>query len=167
MSPSLAFTRISREYFDMHGLNPTQGSVLPDTSFTHFLLPGNNLDKHWHFYRIEIIRWDGAADQAGTLGNPERLDEVLGPSGGRKQPLRACGEFGDGDLPLRCGNDSGIPRTCAYGYRPIKGRLARVDITMDFGRIDGFSAPDLNTWPSTPHFVVGHQLPRGFLRNTV
>jgi DNA polymerase gamma 1 len=49
-APEPAFIRISREHLKMHGLDPSQGSVLPDTSFTLPRLQGDNLDEH--FYRI-------------------------------------------------------------------------------------------------------------------
>ena len=139
---SLAILWISHEHLDMHGLDPTRVLFYPihpsHTSFSRVTAS---------IYQIERIRWDGAAAQARMSENPERLDEVLVPSGGRKQPLRACGEFGDGGLLLRCGNDASIAPICAYGYHPIKGRFAHVDIMMAFGRIDRFLTPDLNTWP--------------------
>ncbi|KAG5732740.1 hypothetical protein E4T56_gene16724 [Termitomyces sp. T112] len=48
--PDPSFVRIAREHLEMHGLDPTQGSILPDTSFTLPPLQGSNLLEH--FYRI-------------------------------------------------------------------------------------------------------------------
>ncbi|KAF8893833.1 DNA polymerase family A-domain-containing protein [Infundibulicybe gibba] len=48
--PQKTFVQISQEHLEMHGLDPTQGSVLPDTSFDLPPLQGSNLLEH--FYRI-------------------------------------------------------------------------------------------------------------------
>lgn len=48
--PKEAFVRIAREHLKMHGLDPNQGSVLPDIGFTLPTLQGRTLDEH--FYRI-------------------------------------------------------------------------------------------------------------------
>ncbi|KAF9233803.1 DNA polymerase family A-domain-containing protein [Melanogaster broomeanus] len=42
------FVQIARDHLQMHGLDPKQGSVLPDTSFTLPSLQGSNLDEHFH-----------------------------------------------------------------------------------------------------------------------
>ncbi|GLB35454.1 putative DNA polymerase A domain [Lyophyllum shimeji] len=49
-TPDSSFVHIAREHLEMHGLDPTQGSVLPDTGFTLPQLQGSNLTEH--FYRI-------------------------------------------------------------------------------------------------------------------
>ncbi|KAG6918026.1 hypothetical protein DXG01_016878 [Tephrocybe rancida] len=49
-APHPSFVHIAREHLEMHGLDPTQGSVLPDTAFTLPPLQGSNLLEH--FYRI-------------------------------------------------------------------------------------------------------------------
>ncbi|KAG5651095.1 hypothetical protein H0H81_009871 [Sphagnurus paluster] len=49
-TPDPAFVNIAREHLQMHGLDPTQGSVLPDTGFILPQLQGTNLLEH--FYRI-------------------------------------------------------------------------------------------------------------------
>jgi len=70
----------------MHGLDRTQGSVLPDTGFTLPPLQGHTIDEH--FYRIgerAAQPWlDFARDLAYvelppalTIGNPVWLDKVL------------------------------------------------------------------------------------------
>jgi DNA polymerase gamma 1 len=48
--PEPAFVQIARDHLHMHGLDPKQGSVLPDTGFTLPPLQGANVDEH--FYRI-------------------------------------------------------------------------------------------------------------------
>lgn len=49
-TPDPSFVHIAQEHLEMHGLDPTQGSVLPDTGFTLPELQGSNLLEH--FYRI-------------------------------------------------------------------------------------------------------------------
>ena len=49
-APDKAFVQISKEHLEMHDLDPSQGSVLPDTGFTLPPLQGSTLDEH--FYRI-------------------------------------------------------------------------------------------------------------------
>ncbi|KAF9218678.1 hypothetical protein BS17DRAFT_741842 [Gyrodon lividus] len=47
-TPEPAFVQISRDHLQMHGLDPKQGSVLPDTGFTLPPLQGSDLDEHFH-----------------------------------------------------------------------------------------------------------------------
>ncbi|KAF8638686.1 hypothetical protein AX17_002008 [Amanita inopinata Kibby_2008] len=47
-SPPNSYVQISREHLSMHGLDPTQASVLPSTSFTLPPLQGNSLGEHFH-----------------------------------------------------------------------------------------------------------------------
>ncbi|KIJ11720.1 hypothetical protein PAXINDRAFT_181805 [Paxillus involutus ATCC 200175] len=47
-APEPAFVQISRDHLQMHGLDPKQGSVLPDTGFTLPRLQGSDLDEHFH-----------------------------------------------------------------------------------------------------------------------
>ncbi|KIJ59991.1 hypothetical protein HYDPIDRAFT_43688 [Hydnomerulius pinastri MD-312] len=51
-APEPAFVQIAQEHLQMHGLDPKQGSVLPDTGFTLPPLQGSNLDEH--FYAIGV-----------------------------------------------------------------------------------------------------------------
>ncbi|KAF7800115.1 hypothetical protein EIP86_011360 [Pleurotus ostreatoroseus] len=46
--PPQPYVRIARQHLEMHGLDPVQGSVLPDIGFTLPPLQGNNLDEHFH-----------------------------------------------------------------------------------------------------------------------
>ncbi|KAF8431092.1 DNA polymerase family A-domain-containing protein [Boletus edulis BED1] len=48
--PEPAFVQIARDHLHMHGLDPKQGSVLPDTGFTLPPLQGADIDQH--FYHI-------------------------------------------------------------------------------------------------------------------
>ncbi|KAH7908894.1 DNA polymerase family A-domain-containing protein [Hygrophoropsis aurantiaca] len=47
-APKPAYVRIAQEHLQMHGLDPKQGSVLPDTGFTLPPLLGQNIDEHFH-----------------------------------------------------------------------------------------------------------------------
>ncbi|KDQ57901.1 hypothetical protein JAAARDRAFT_69260 [Jaapia argillacea MUCL 33604] len=47
-APDQRFVQIAREHLSMHGLDPSQGSVLPDVGFTLPPLQGDNLDEHFH-----------------------------------------------------------------------------------------------------------------------
>lgn len=46
--PDKAYVQIARDHLKMHGLDPAQGSVLPETSFTLPSLQGKDLDQHFH-----------------------------------------------------------------------------------------------------------------------
>ncbi|VDB83211.1 unnamed protein product [Peniophora sp. CBMAI 1063] len=46
--PDARYVRIAQDHLQMHGLDRTQGSVLPDIGFTLPALQGNNLDEHFH-----------------------------------------------------------------------------------------------------------------------
>ncbi|KAH7887225.1 DNA polymerase family A-domain-containing protein [Phlebopus sp. FC_14] len=47
-TPDPAFVQIAQEHLKMHGLDPKQGSELPDIWFTLPPLQGSNLDEHFH-----------------------------------------------------------------------------------------------------------------------
>ena len=47
-SPELSYVRTAQDHLKMHGLDPAQGSVLPNTAFTLPPLQGRNLDEHFH-----------------------------------------------------------------------------------------------------------------------
>ncbi|CAL1698877.1 unnamed protein product [Somion occarium] len=46
--PDRRFVQIAKEHLKMHGLDPSQGSVLPDITFTLPPLQGRTLDEHFH-----------------------------------------------------------------------------------------------------------------------
>ncbi|KAJ7090279.1 DNA polymerase family A-domain-containing protein [Mycena belliarum] len=47
-APEKSYINIALQHLDHHGLDPSQGSTLPDTSFTLPPLQGNNLLEHFH-----------------------------------------------------------------------------------------------------------------------
>jgi DNA polymerase gamma 1 len=47
-SPDKSYTSIAREHLEMHELDPSQASVLPNTAFTLPSLQGRDLDQHFH-----------------------------------------------------------------------------------------------------------------------
>lgn len=71
--PEPSFVRIAREHLGVHGLDPTQGSVLPDTGFTLPPLQGQTLDEH--FYNIGSTSaqpWLSIAQDLATAELPPR-----------------------------------------------------------------------------------------------
>jgi DNA polymerase gamma 1 len=61
-APPPSYVNISKQHLKMHGLDPSQGSVLPDLSFTLPPLQGNNLDEHFHRIGQEASQpWLGLA----------------------------------------------------------------------------------------------------------
>lgn len=69
--PNEAFVRIARDHLGMHGLDPSQGSVLPDVGFTLPALQGRTLDEH--FYRIGTVAAQPWLDLAKDLVSTELL----------------------------------------------------------------------------------------------
>ncbi|KAJ6591761.1 DNA polymerase family A-domain-containing protein [Mycena vulgaris] len=47
-APDRSYINIALQHLEQHGLDPSQGSTLPDTSFTLPPLQGNNLLEHFH-----------------------------------------------------------------------------------------------------------------------
>ncbi|KAF9524671.1 gamma DNA-directed DNA polymerase [Crepidotus variabilis] len=47
-NPPQSFVQISKEHLRLHGLDPSQGSVLPDTTFQLPPLQGANISEHFH-----------------------------------------------------------------------------------------------------------------------
>ncbi|KAJ7767479.1 DNA polymerase family A-domain-containing protein, partial [Mycena maculata] len=47
-APEKSYINIALQHLEQHGLDPSQGSTLPDTSFTLPPLQGNNLLEHFH-----------------------------------------------------------------------------------------------------------------------
>ncbi|KAI0078596.1 gamma DNA-directed DNA polymerase [Panus rudis PR-1116 ss-1] len=74
-TPDKRFTQIAKEHLQMHGLDPAQGSVLPDTGFTLPPIQGRNLDEH--FYRIGASAaqpWLGLAQDFASVKLPPTPD---------------------------------------------------------------------------------------------
>ncbi|KAI0092465.1 gamma DNA-directed DNA polymerase [Irpex rosettiformis] len=83
--PEKAFVQIAREHLAMHGLDPNQGSVLPDTGFTLPPLQGQTLDEH--FYNIGSVAtqpWLSLAKEFSTADLPPRPDHWNVQSGWTK-----------------------------------------------------------------------------------
>ncbi|EGO04129.1 hypothetical protein SERLA73DRAFT_102478 [Serpula lacrymans var. lacrymans S7.3] len=47
-NPKSSYVRIALEHLETHGLDPSQGSILPDTGFTLPPMQGRNIDEHFH-----------------------------------------------------------------------------------------------------------------------
>ncbi|KAI6157921.1 DNA polymerase family A-domain-containing protein [Pisolithus tinctorius] len=74
-SPKPSFVQIAREHLEMHGLDPKQGSVLPDIGFTLPPLQGSTIDEH--FYRIGLQAsqpWLSLARDLASSELPPRPD---------------------------------------------------------------------------------------------
>ncbi|KAH8830248.1 hypothetical protein DL96DRAFT_1668176 [Flagelloscypha sp. PMI_526] len=83
--PEKAFVTIAKEHLKKHGLDPSQGSVLPDTSFTLPRLQGANLAEHFHSIgRVASEPWLSLAKNLSTASFPPRPEHVNVQSGWTK-----------------------------------------------------------------------------------
>ncbi|KAI0698631.1 DNA polymerase family A-domain-containing protein [Cytidiella melzeri] len=83
--PDKAYVQIAREHLAMHGLNPSQGSVLPDTGFTLPPLQGKTLHEHFHNIGTETAQpWLSLAKEFATADLPPRPDHWNVQSGWTK-----------------------------------------------------------------------------------
>jgi DNA polymerase gamma 1 len=74
-SPSQQAVRIAQEHLAMHGLDPSQGSVLPNTEFDLPELQGNTLDEHFYSIGTRASRpWLGLAKDLASSKLPSRPD---------------------------------------------------------------------------------------------
>lgn len=64
-----SFVQIAKDHLQVHGLDPSQGSVLPDTGFTLPQLQGRNIDEH--FFRIGANAAEPWLSLAKTLSTSE------------------------------------------------------------------------------------------------
>ncbi|KAI0347454.1 gamma DNA-directed DNA polymerase [Trametopsis cervina] len=72
-APKEEYVQIAREHLTKHGLDPSQGSVLPDTGFTLPPLQGHNLDAHFHNIGEEVAQpWLSFAKDLATTKLPPR-----------------------------------------------------------------------------------------------
>ncbi|RPD69572.1 gamma DNA-directed DNA polymerase [Lentinus tigrinus ALCF2SS1-7] len=74
--PPQSYVRIAQSHLKEHGLDPAQGSVLPDTSFTLPPLQGRTLDEH--FYRLGSSAaqpWLTLAQDLATAQLPPKPDD--------------------------------------------------------------------------------------------
>lgn len=75
-TPDPSYVHIAREHLQMHGLDPSQGSVLPDTSFTLPPLQGSNLLEHFHRIGAHAAEpWLGLARSFTTTHLPPCPDD--------------------------------------------------------------------------------------------
>nr|VWP01298.1 Uncharacterized protein [Ganoderma boninense] len=80
--PPKAYVNITQEHLKKHGLDPAQGSILPDTGFTLPPLQGRTLDEH--FYRIGTTAaqpWLTLAQDLAAAKLPPKPDDWLIQSG--------------------------------------------------------------------------------------
>ncbi|KAG6845692.1 hypothetical protein H0H87_004953 [Tephrocybe sp. NHM501043] len=84
-SPDPSFVHIAREHLEMHGLDPAQGSVLPDTAFTLPPLQGSNLLEHFHRIGSHAAQpWLGLAKSFAPSHLPPQPDDWEMQSGWTK-----------------------------------------------------------------------------------
>ena len=73
--PESAFVQIAQEHLEMHGLDPKQGSVLPDVGFTLPPLQGSNIDEHFYAIGSQASHpWLPLAQQLAGCELPPRPD---------------------------------------------------------------------------------------------
>ncbi|KAH7927291.1 gamma DNA-directed DNA polymerase [Leucogyrophana mollusca] len=73
--PDPAYVRIAQEHLQMHGLDPKQGSVLPDTGFTLPPLQGRNIDEHFHRIGARSAQpWLSLAQEFASIDLPPKPD---------------------------------------------------------------------------------------------
>ncbi|TFK46570.1 hypothetical protein OE88DRAFT_1638280 [Heliocybe sulcata] len=74
--PDSTFVTIARDHLDLHGLDPKQGSVLPDTGFTLPPLQGKSLDQHFHVIGSQASRpWLDISKELAGIDLPPQPDE--------------------------------------------------------------------------------------------
>ena len=73
--PGGAYIQIARDHLAAHGLDPSQGSVLPNISFTLPPLQGKNLDEHFHRLGAAAAQpWLGLARDFASTSLPPKPD---------------------------------------------------------------------------------------------
>lgn len=73
--PSEACIQIARDHLGVHGLDPSQGSVLPNISFTLPPLQGKNIDEHFHRLGAAAAQpWLGLARDFSSAPLPPKPD---------------------------------------------------------------------------------------------
>jgi DNA polymerase gamma 1 len=91
-APERAFVRIAQEHLQMHGLDPKQGSVLPDIGFTIPPLRGSNIDEHFHRIGIQAAQpWLNIARDFASTELPPKPDHWDIQSGWTKYHFLADG----------------------------------------------------------------------------
>ncbi|KAI0319735.1 DNA polymerase family A-domain-containing protein [Amylostereum chailletii] len=91
-APDPRYVRIARDHLEMHGLDRTQGSVLPDISFTLPPLQGRTIDEHFHRLGAHAAEpWLSLAKDLSVAELPPRPEEWDIQSGWTKYHFHADG----------------------------------------------------------------------------
>ncbi|THH06421.1 hypothetical protein EW146_g9614 [Bondarzewia mesenterica] len=91
-APDVRYVRIAQQHLEMHGLDRTQGSVLPDIGFDLPPLQGDTLDRHFHVIGARAVQpWLGLATSLCTAELPPRPDQWEIQSGWTKYYYHADG----------------------------------------------------------------------------
>ena len=91
-SPPQAYVQISKEHLRLHGLDPTQGSVLPDTTFQLPALQGSDISEHFHRIGVHAAEpWLGLAKTLSSAKIPPKPDNWDLQSGWTKYHYSADG----------------------------------------------------------------------------
>lgn len=73
--PDRSYIRLAREHLEFHGLDPTQGSILPETNITLPPLQGNSIDEHFfHIGAASAQPWLDLAKQFASVLPPPKPD---------------------------------------------------------------------------------------------
>ncbi|TFK38611.1 DNA polymerase family A-domain-containing protein [Crucibulum laeve] len=90
--PKSAYVQIAQEHLQMHGLDPSQGSVLPDTAFQLPPLQGSDLSEHFHRIGTHAAEpWLGLAKTYASVHLPPKPDGWDIQSGWTKYHFRPDG----------------------------------------------------------------------------
>ncbi|KAI5119106.1 hypothetical protein M0805_004876 [Coniferiporia weirii] len=90
--PNKAYVSLAREHLASHGLDSSQGSVLPNTDFTLPPLQGRSIDEHFHRIGSEAAQpWLGLAKRFAEAQVPPRPEDWHVHSGWTKYHYREDG----------------------------------------------------------------------------
>lgn len=90
--PPASSIQISKEHLQMHGLDPSQGSVLPDTKFQLPMLQGDDISQHFHRIGMHASEpWLSNAKTLASVTLPPKPDNWQIQSGWTKYYHRADG----------------------------------------------------------------------------
>ncbi|KAF8168359.1 gamma DNA-directed DNA polymerase [Crassisporium funariophilum] len=74
-SPPASYVQVSREHLQMHGLDPSQGSILPDIGFQLPPLQGSNISEHFHRIGAHVAEpWLSLAKGFASVKLPPKPD---------------------------------------------------------------------------------------------
>ncbi|KAF9480454.1 hypothetical protein BDN70DRAFT_856879 [Pholiota conissans] len=84
-SPPASYVQISKEHLQMHGLDPSQGSTLPNTEFQLPVLQGSNIAEHFHRIGAHVSEpWLSLAKTFASASIPPKPDNWIIQSGWTK-----------------------------------------------------------------------------------